>query len=250
VNKDHSFWHARYQQQTKWTLATRRYIFDQIGICSQDHILETGCGSGAVLETLFLDSFDHLTGIDKDSATLLNAHIPHKHICANGLTLPFPNGTFAHSLCHFYLLWTVDPHLALHEMRRVTQPGGWVLAIAEPDYGGRISTPHALKYLAELQTLSLDIQGADVQMGRHLRGLFAETGLEDIQGGIIAAQWTPGSHESSFIEDQETLLKDVDGLIEMSAFDNLMDQAEESIAVGHAFWYVPIFYAFGRVTDE
>ncbi|MEK6193828.1 MAG: methyltransferase domain-containing protein [Deltaproteobacteria bacterium] len=247
MKRDISFWHARYHQQASWTSATREYIFKQIGILPHDRLLEVGCGSGAVLEMLARDGFYNLTGIDIDHSTMYETHILHSHVCADGLKIPFPNASFAHSLCHFYLLWLQNPMIALEEMTRITQPDGWVLARAEPDYGGRISSPHALERLGNLQTRSLEHQGADVRMGRRLRGLFTDAGLVDVQGGIIAAQWAPGGAESTFMQDREVLAHDLDGLIGQSEFDDLMSQAEESILVDQSIWFVPIFYAFGRV---
>jgi SAM-dependent methyltransferase len=250
VERNTSFWHARYQQQAKWTLATRRYIFEQIGILPHESLLEVGCGSGAVLETLASDGFDNLSGIDKDLPTLIDAVISHMPVCADGLALPFPRASFAHTLCHFYLLWTANPHKALQEMRRVTQPGGWVLALAEPDYGGRISSPHALERLAEIQTQSLENQGANVHMGRRLRSAFTDTVLDDVHGGIIAAQWTPGNTGCTFAEDRKVFAHDAKGLIDADVFDCLMSEAEQRTAESEVTWYVPIFYAFGRVPDE
>jgi len=199
------------------------------------------------LETLAHDGHDALIGLDRDLHTLIETHIPHPHACADGLALPFANAYFAHCLCHFYLLWISDPLSALKEMARVTRIGGWVLALAEPDYGGRISFPDALEHLGDLQTRSLELQGAHVRMGRRLRPLFSEMGLQDVQVGIIAAQWTTGDAESSFIQDQDILARDLAGLVEQDDFDVLMSQAEEGISANQSIWFVPIFYAFGRV---
>lgn len=247
MSSDHSTWHARYQQQAGWTTDTRRYIFDKIGICAHDRLLEVGCGSGAVLETLARDGYTHLNGIDRDLDTLMDANIPHPHVCADGLQLPFVNASFAHCLCHFYLLWVPDPLIALKEMARVTKPGGWVLALAEPDYGSRLSYPQALEHIADLQTRSLKRQGANVHMGRGLISLFTETGLEDISVGIIAAQWKGSKQSNSFLQDKHILMRDLAGLIDQEEIDSLLSQAEESVSAECSMWFVPIFYAFGRV---
>ena len=244
------FWHARYQQQAKWTIATRRYLFEKIGIHPYERILEIGCGSGAFLETLASDGFRHLSGVDKVLTPLITTQIPFMPICANGMALPFASASFTHTLCHFYLMWTASPHIALEEMCRVTQPGGWVLALAEPDYGGRISSPPVLECLAELQTQSLKNQGANVRMGSQLRSAFLDAGLEVVHGGIIAAEWAPEGSGHAFTDDREILAHDVRGLIRANAFDDLMKEAKQSTAGGRATWYVPMFYSFGRVPGE
>jgi SAM-dependent methyltransferase len=250
VESNTCFWHARYQQQAKWTIATRRYLFEKIGIHPHERILEVGCGSGAVLETLAGDGFRHLSGVDKDLTPLIAAQTSFMPICANGMALPFPSASFTHTLCHFYLMWTASPHIALDEMCRVTQPGGWVLALAEPDYGGRISSPPVLERLAELQTQSLENQGAHVRMGSQLRSVFLDAGLEVVHGGIIAAEWAPEDSGHAFSEDREILAHDLRDLIGADAFDDLMKEAKQSTAGSGATWYVPIFYAFGRVPGE
>lgn len=247
MSSDHTFWHARYQQQAGWTLETRKYIFNKIGISLRDHLLEVGCGSGAVLETLKRDGYSNLLGIDRYLTTLSSANIPHPCACADGLHIPFTKASFAHCMCHFYLLWVSDPIQALREMARVTKPGGWVLSLAEPDYGGRISYPDILDQIADLQTRSLELQGANVRLGRRLRHLFTEIGLEDIYSGIIAAQWTSGTENSLFMEDMGVLSHDLADVIDQSELDTLLSQAEDNTSADVSVWFVPIFYAFGRV---
>jgi len=59
-----------------------------------------------------------------------------------------------------------DPVPALKEMHRVLKRGGHVLILAEPDYSSRIDEPPELQSLGQLQTLSLQKQGASPVMGR------------------------------------------------------------------------------------
>ena len=248
--KDHSFWHARYRQQAGWTENTRRYIFNKAGISSNESILEVGCGSGAVLEMLEAEGYQHLTGIDHDLSTLLQTSPPHLSACADGLHLPFPSASFNHCLCHFYLMWVSDPLKALHEMARVTTPGGWVFAFAEPDYGGRIDYPKTLERLGKMQTKSLQTQGADVHMGRRLLALFKECGFDEVGTGIISADWEPGTDMNSFKDDWEVITRDLAGLISPEELDALRSRAEASTLKGYDIWFVPIFYAYGRVSTE
>ncbi|MDO9545980.1 MAG: methyltransferase domain-containing protein [Pelolinea sp.] len=250
MSSEHSFWHARYQQQAGWTLNTRRYIFGQIGISLDDRLIEVGSGSGAVLESLARDGYAHLCGIDLDLAALLDAKIAHPNICADGMSLPFSNASFSHSMCHFFLLWVSDPLIALQEMARVTKPGGWVLALAEPDYGGRISCPDALERLADLQTRALAHQGADIHMGRRLISLFTEIGLEDIFVGIIPAQCGGNAQPNAFLQDRDILNRDLAGLIDQEEFEALVCQAEKGSSENESMWFVPIFYAFGQVPRD
>jgi ubiquinone/menaquinone biosynthesis C-methylase UbiE len=147
LNTDRSFWSARYRSQIGWTEALRRYALARCGLSRDARLLEVGCGYGALLDALSADGFDRLTGVDIDLPALqtIPAHITKIH--ANGLMLPFAPGSFDACLCHFYLLWSRDPLAALLEMQRVTRRGGWLLALAEPDYGAREDEPAGLKPL-------------------------------------------------------------------------------------------------------
>ena len=247
MDSDQPFWHARYRQQAGWTDVARKYIFKQAGISRSYHLLETGFGNGAVLEMLEGEGYGHLTGIDLDFKTLISTEIPYPFACADGLQLPFLDASFDHSLCHFYLMWVSDPLIALREMARVTAPGGYVLALAEPDYGGRIDHPEALERLGKMQTQALHFQGADVHMGRHLLTLFSDCGLDDINAGIISAQWKPNAKIDSFRGDWQMLTRDLSGVMPANELEVLLSRAEAIASKGDAIWFVPIFYAYGRV---
>lgn len=248
MSSEHSFWHARYCQQAGWTENTRRYIFNKVGVSPNDSLLEVGCGSGSVLERLGREGYRDLTGIDHHLNTLIQAKFPHSSACTDGLRLPFNNASFDHSLCHFYLMWVSDPLTALREIARVTAPGGWVLALAEPDYGGRIDYPQPLEILGEMQTKALHAQGADTRMGRRLLALFKGCGLDEVNSGIISAQWGPCSNNDSFKNDRDVLTRDLAGTVSAVELDALTSRAEDSISKGDGIWFVPIFYAYGRVS--
>lgn len=248
MSSEHSFWHARYCQQADWTENTRRYIFNKVGFSPNDSLLEVGCGSGSVLVGLGSEGYRDLTGIDHHLNTHIQAKFPHPFACADGLRLPFKNASFEYSLCHFYLMWVSDPLTALREMVRVTAPGGWVLALAEPDYGGRIDYPQPLEVLGEMQTKALHAQGADIRMGRRLLALFKGCGLDEVNAGIISAQWGPGNSNESFKNDQGVLTRDLAGMVSVGELDTLTSRANTSTSKGEGVWYVPVFYAYGRVS--
>ena len=81
------------------------------------------------------------------------------------------------TFCHFLLLWVRDPLQALREMKRVTRPGGSILALAEPDYDHRIDKPDELAPLGRWQAESLQRQGADPGLGGHLAELFLQADI-------------------------------------------------------------------------
>src|SRR3990172_4682062 len=154
-------WHARYTQQANWTRELHEYLFQRTGIEEANGVLEVGCGTGAVLSGIQTHA---LHGLDVRPASLMEArvHAPAASLtCGDALSLPYPDETFDITFCHFLLLWVREPRRALLEMRRVTRPGGSVLALAEPDYSARVDEPAELAVLGRWQAESLRGQGAD-----------------------------------------------------------------------------------------
>jgi len=76
-------------------------------------------------------------------------------------------------------------------MARITRPGGAVLALAEPDYGGRIDYPIKLAQMGKWQIESLRLQGADPLMGRKLATIFNSAGFDSVETGVLGGQWSP-----------------------------------------------------------
>jgi SAM-dependent methyltransferase len=146
-------WHSRFLQQATWTRNLRAYLFAPAGLTRAGlprarRVLEVGCGTGAILSDLSTPAVVH--GLDLDPLRLVEArqHVTAAAlVCGNALALPYPSGGFDITFCHFLLLWVHDPLLALLEMKRVTCPGGAILALAEPDYNSRLDEPAALSPL-------------------------------------------------------------------------------------------------------
>jgi SAM-dependent methyltransferase len=185
-------WHSRFLQQAAWTRDLRLYLFEHAGLNKARRVLEVGCGTGAILSGLATP--DAIHGLDLDSARLVEAraHVPSAALVrGNALAVPYPLGSFDITFCHFLLLWVRDPLLALLEMKRVTRPGGAVLALAEPDYDSRLDKPAALVPLGRWQAESLRRQGADPGLGRRLATLFRQAGIQPIETGTLRS--SPGS---------------------------------------------------------
>jgi ubiquinone/menaquinone biosynthesis C-methylase UbiE len=244
-------WHERFQQQARWTKALRDYLFGRALLQTAGKILEIGCGTGAILADLMgLSSYSGhiLYGIDLQAVHLAQArqHAPQARLaCANAIALPFPDNSFETVYCHFVLLWLSDPAGALGEMRRVAAPGGAILALAEPDYGGRIDYPEALAALGKRQSQALLAQGADPQMGRRLAGLFSQAGLVEVESGVLGAQWGQTAREDREMEWQ-VLRNDLSGEVAPEELDDLERIDRQAALAGERVLFVPTFYAWGR----
>jgi SAM-dependent methyltransferase len=239
-------WDRRYRQQAEWTRSLRHYLYGRLGLEQARGVLDLGCGTGALLSELTAQTGGDVHGLDINPHHLDQAQrsAPQAQLTlGDAHYLPYRDGIFDLTLCHFVLLWLSDPARALEEMRRVTREGGHVAALAEPDYGGRIDYPEELSLLGDLQRESLRHQGADPFMGRKLRELFHDAGLRDVESGILGAQWS-GSLSANEIDLEWAVLREDLG---DKKIDHLKRVDEEAWKQGERVLYVPTFYAVGRM---
>lgn len=246
-------WHARFTQQTRWTHDLRQHLYQQILLRGARRVLEVGCGTGALLTELPNYTPAQIVGLDISTHHLAQAceNAPGAScVLGNGLHLPFSSKALDVTLCHFYLLWVKDPEQALNEMARVTRPGGYVAALAEPDYGGRIDHPAPLAELGFLQGESLRQQGSDPCMGRKLTGLFHQVGLVNIQSGLLGGQWSTPPEAEAWEMEWSVLTNDLQGRIAPERMHELRELDAAAWAHGERILFVPTFFAIGQVSDR
>jgi len=240
-------WHERFLQQAAWTVELRSYLFRQAGLGTSSAVLEVGCGTGAILSGLASPAVVH--GLDLDPARLrqTHRHAPQAILtCGDARSLPYGQGVFDITFCHFLLLWVREPLQALLEMKRVTRPGGSILALAEPDYTGRVDRPEALAPLGRMQAEALQRQGADPSLGSQLAGLFHQAGIRLVQTGILQAdiKHTPSPEEWAM--EWEVLKADLGGTIPAGRMERLKHLDEKAWQSGVRVLYVPTYFAWGQ----
>jgi ubiquinone/menaquinone biosynthesis C-methylase UbiE len=253
-------WHTRYSQQAQWTKDLRAYLYAQVGLPDAEKILDLGCGTGALLGELDAQSQAAIVGVDIRYDYLELAQINQGVHLSQGDAhhLPYPQGCFDITLCHFTLLWVNQPSEVISEMARVTRSGGAVMALAEPDYGGRIDYPRQLEQLGHWQSESLERQGANPNMGRLLAGMFNRTGLQDVETGVLGGQWTGESDDEAWEAEWLVLEADFAQLIkdpacasldvpDQETLRDLKDLDKTARARAERVLFVPTFYALGWV---
>lgn len=240
-------WHKRYAQQAAWTRDLRSYFFEKAGLANARRVLEVGCGTGAILHELVAPASIYGLDINLPSLAECQIHVPRTMLVqGNAFSLPYSDQTFDIVYCHFLLLWVNDPLQALLEMRRVTKPGGHILAFAEPDYSQRIDKPEELIPLGMWQIESLKRQGADPSFGSRLAESFFEAGIKINETGTIQGVEKEPSHDEWEMEwaviesDLTGIVPDVD-IQKMKALD------AQARTRGERVLHVPTYFAWGQV---
>jgi ubiquinone/menaquinone biosynthesis C-methylase UbiE len=245
-----SQWHARYLQQALWTKDIRGYLFSKVGIQPTTRLLDIGCGTGILEKELasYPTSLSFALDIDYHRISYAKAYAPKSHYTlGDAACLPFTDDSIDLSFCHYLLLWIHDVHRTLSEMFRVTRSDGYILALAEPDYGGRLDYPEELAQIGTWQIEGLRKQGANPNIGRELRSLFSKAGLLNVEVGVLGGQWTNNSVDSGNQLEWDIIQSDLSSNTPLSTIDRLKKLDQSSRETGQRILFVPTFYAIGMV---
>lgn len=249
-----SDWQQRFSLQAKWTRQTRQYLFQLAEISPSQSVLDVGCGTGAISKEISTEFQSIIYGLDlnNDFLNIAVHEVPSAHfVLGDGHQVPFKNKAFDHAFCHFLLLWVERPVDIIQEMIRVTVPGGAILFLAEPDYGGRIDFPEEFSILGEWQEAALRRQGADPQIGRRLASLLHQAGLQNAEVGVIGAQWQSPPTKEELVSEWEVIQSDLEYLNLESRLEQVAQSLEEADynawSKGERTLFVPTFYALGWV---
>ena len=243
--------HSRYLVQATWTASIREQLFDSIQVQGKHKVLEVGSGTGVVSSEISQRFSLESVGVDIDrSAATFAQHIDPTslYLAGDGNNLPFRPAVFDVAVCHFLLLWVDDPETILAEMVRVTKPGGWVLALAEPDYGGRIDYPRELETVGQRQIQALLNQGANPYLGRTLRAIFHTAQLIEIRSGLLGGEWQGSPDEDQLESEWATMARDLRHLLPADEIEQFRRIDRKAWKMGTRVLFVPTFYAAGRVT--
>jgi ubiquinone/menaquinone biosynthesis C-methylase UbiE len=121
-----------------WNEEMRDEAIDWLGIDSDDHVLDVGCGTGFATEGLLRET-EHVYGLDQSPHQLSKAYEkfgkrgPVRFHMGDAERLPFADDSFDIVWSSGSIEYWPNPVDALQECRRVARPGGKVLIVG-PDY--------------------------------------------------------------------------------------------------------------------
>jgi SAM-dependent methyltransferase len=173
---------------------------DLAGVRGGQRLLDVGCGPGALTAELVGRAGPEAVSAVEPSGSFFAAareRLPDVDIRqAAAERLPFGDAAFDAALAHRVVHFMADPVVGLREMGRVTRPGGVVAACVWDHAGGRGPLSAFWQAVRELDPGADDESNlAGVREG-HLAELFAQAGLDAIQGTTLTVQVRQAGFES------------------------------------------------------
>ena len=189
-------------ETSKWgaTRSLREVAKTRLQIMAGYRILDVGCGPGdaAIALARGVSPGGRVVALDisrtmaGEAALRAAAGAPVDCVIGDALHLAFPDSSFDACRSERTLQWLEDPARGLREMVRVTRPGGSVVVI-DTDWGGFVLQHPNVDLTERLHQLWLDT-GPGTRIGRQLRGLFVQEGLNDVvvtSQCHLFADWNP-----------------------------------------------------------
>jgi SAM-dependent methyltransferase len=183
----------------KYSEPLARQFADLAGIRGGVRVLDVGCGPGALTAELARRAGPDAVSAVEPSASFAAAtrdRLPSVDVRqATAEQLPFPDASFDAALAQLVVHFMRDPVQGLHEMGRVTRPGGTIGACVWDHSGDR--GPLAVFWQAVREV----DPGADDESGRpgvrdgDLARLYAQAGLGEAQVSTLTVRVRQASFE-------------------------------------------------------
>ncbi|MHA1551479.1 MAG: methyltransferase domain-containing protein [Candidatus Heimdallarchaeaceae archaeon] len=222
----------------------RKKIYEQIGLKDARRVLEVGCRRGVISKELREFTDAQITAIDSDHMAIADASSRIKGVEFFRDTeekLSMRDESFDIVVCHYFFLWRSKPFGLLMELKRVCKTGGYIVALAEPDYDGWIEHPDL--NLGKYHKDALKGQGANPSVGRRLLSLFSSGGLES-SAHINSRIWSQEEIESCIEKEWKNIFDE--GLITEEEFNAKIAEERKIIGDNHRVLALPVFTAIGK----
>ncbi|HUT73348.1 MAG TPA: methyltransferase domain-containing protein [Armatimonadota bacterium] len=238
-------WRRQLERQERWTRGLRSHLYRRVNLWAQQRVLEVGCGDGVVTAEAASRCRGRVIGLDRSRRLAAQARARGLPVVVgDAQRLPFADEAFDLVMCHMTLLWVEEPGLAVLEMARVTVPGGTVVALAEPDYGGRIDYPEDLT-VGALAAQALRREGAHPRIGRRLREMFVNAGFA-VEVGILNSIWGEPELRREFTDEWELLESTAGDLVALGELEAMKRRELQALDDGIRTVFMPVLWAIGR----
>ena len=165
---------------------------DLAGIAPGQRALDVGCGPGALTGELVARLGPQgVAAVDPSEPFVAAARERHLGVevrQAAAEQLPFPDNAFDAALAQLVVHFMTDPVAGLTEMRRVTRPGGLVVACVWDHAGGKGPLGVFWQAARELDPEVPDEGDVPGAREGHLAQLFADAGLADVEPTALVAE--------------------------------------------------------------
>lgn len=150
------------------------------------HVLDVGCGSGALTRVLREESNAEIVGLDADQALLdsMPTGLVDGLVRGDATRLPFRDGSFDLVVAQALLVNLPDPGTAVRAFARVSADR---VAVVEPDNAAvAVESTVAAESALARSAREAYIEGAatDVTLGSDARDLFEAAGLRDVESRV------------------------------------------------------------------
>lgn len=165
---------------------------DLAGITAGQHALDVGCGPGALTTELVTRlGPEAVAAVDPSEPFVAAARDRHPGVdvrLAPAEHLPFPDSAFDAALAQLVVHFMADPVAGLAEMRRVTRPGGVVVACVWDHAGGKGPLGAFWNAARELDPEVRDEGHLPGAREGHLAQLFTDAGLTDVESTSLVVE--------------------------------------------------------------
>jgi len=172
---------------------------DLAGIRAGLRVLDVGCGPGALTADLVRRTGPDAVRAVEPSASFAAAareRLPGVDIRQSAAEqLPFPDASFDATLAQLVVHFMTDPVQGLHEMGRVTRPGGVVGACVWDHAGGRGPLSAFWRAVRELDPAADDESSLPGVRDGDLARLFTQAGLGEARVGTLTVRIRHASFE-------------------------------------------------------
>jgi SAM-dependent methyltransferase len=214
----------------RYSVGLAAQMADLAGARAGQHVLDVGCGPGALTAELVARlGPGAVAAADPSSSFVAAARERNPGVDVREATaedLPFGDDEFDAALAQLVVHFMADPVAGLREMARVTRPGGAVAACVWDHAGGQGPLGVFWRAVHELDPGARDESGLAGAREGHLAELFVAAELQDIEETLVEARvehpsfeewWEPftlgvgpaGAYVSGLADDDRNRLREL-----------------------------------------